>query len=73
MAGQKLAAAHGFTGETPGSVVLVIGDRAYSKSTASLEIARRLDRLWPALYAFIIIPAFIRDAVYGFIAARRRR
>jgi predicted DCC family thiol-disulfide oxidoreductase YuxK len=78
--GQKLAARHGFAGPTPaeasptpGSMVLLIGDRAYVRSTASLQIARRLDGLWPALFALIIIPAALRDAGYRMIAKRRHR
>jgi len=71
--GRELAARHGFTGPTPGSIVLVVGDRCYSRSTASLEIARRLDGLWPVLYALVIIPRGLRDAGYKFVAARRHK
>src|ERR1700722_16390197 len=71
--GQTLAARHGFTGPTPGSIVLIVGDRCYSRSTASLQIALRLDGLWPMLYAFVLIPRPLRDAVYRFIAKNRHR
>lgn len=53
------------------TIVLVEGDRYYTRSTAALRIAKRLNALWPALYAFIIVPRFIRDAVYNFVAKHR--
>jgi predicted DCC family thiol-disulfide oxidoreductase YuxK len=71
--GRELAGRHGFTGPTPGSIVLLMGDRCFSRSTASLEILRRLDGIWPALYALILIQRPLRDAGYQFIAARRHR
>ena len=71
--GAALAAQHGFTGPTPGSMVLVVGDRSFIRSTASLEIARRLDFPWSLLYAFIVIPRPLRDLGYKLIAANRHR
>jgi predicted DCC family thiol-disulfide oxidoreductase YuxK len=71
--GSALAAQHGFAGPTPGSMVLVVGERAYTRSTASLQIARRLDGIWPVLYAFIVIPRPLRDLGYRLIAANRHR
>lgn len=53
------------------SIVLKKGDKIYKKSSAALEIARGLDGLWPALYIFKVVPAFIRDLVYDFIAKHR--
>ncbi len=41
------------------------------KSVAALRIARKLNGAWPLLYGFIIIPKFIRDAVYNLIANNR--
>lgn len=41
------------------------------KSTGALEVAKRLLGAWPLLYIFIIVPAFIRDAVYEFIGRNR--
>ncbi|UJR84788.1 thiol-disulfide oxidoreductase DCC family protein [Sandaracinus amylolyticus] len=57
----------------PESVVLVEDGRIYEHSTAALRIARRLGGLWPALYAFVIVPRFVRDAVYRLIARNRYR
>ncbi|ATL48580.1 thiol-disulfide oxidoreductase [Chitinophaga caeni] len=55
------------------SIVLLEDGQYHTKSSAALRIARKLDGLWPVLYPGIIIPRFIRDAVYNFIAANRYR
>lgn len=57
----------------PDSVLLVEGDRVYERSDAALRIARKLKGLWPALFAFVIVPRFLRDLVYKFIARNRYR
>jgi predicted DCC family thiol-disulfide oxidoreductase YuxK len=71
--GQELAARHGFTGPTPGSILLIVGNTCYSRSTASLQIARRMDGLWHVFFAFVVIPRPIRDGMYKWFAARRHR
>lgn len=53
------------------SFVLLENDKVYQRSTAALRVARRLNGLWPMLYALIIVPRFIRDAVYNYIAKNR--
>lgn len=53
------------------SVVLVEGGRCYVESSAALRIARRLWGPWKVLYVFIVLPRFLRDAGYRFIAKRR--
>jgi predicted DCC family thiol-disulfide oxidoreductase YuxK len=50
---------------------LLENGRLYDRSTAALRITRHLSGLWPVLYALLIIPKFIRDNVYKFIAANR--
>jgi predicted DCC family thiol-disulfide oxidoreductase YuxK len=55
------------------SMVLVEGDKTYRKSTAALLIARRLDGPWPLLWALLVIPRPLRDAVYDWIGRRRYR
>jgi predicted DCC family thiol-disulfide oxidoreductase YuxK len=51
--------------------VLVENNKAYPKSTAALKIARNLSGGWPLMYAFIILPPFIRDVVYNIISRYR--
>jgi len=53
------------------SFVLLENGKVYEQSTAALKVARELNGLWPLLYVFIIVPPFIRDPVYKFIARNR--
>ena len=61
------------TGGRLGSVVLVLGDRTYRKSSAALRTLWRLDGLWPLLAALLIVPRPIRDWAYDWIGSRRYR
>ncbi|MEP5612487.1 MAG: DCC1-like thiol-disulfide oxidoreductase family protein [Cyclobacteriaceae bacterium] len=51
--------------------LVLLDKQVKMKSTAVLSIAKRLNGLWPLLYIFIIIPAFLRHLVYDFIAKNR--
>lgn len=55
------------------TIILLSGNSIYQRSDAALEIARQLSGLWPALYVFKIVPRFIRDAIYTWIANNRYR
>ncbi|MGB6036230.1 MAG: thiol-disulfide oxidoreductase DCC family protein [Cryomorphaceae bacterium] len=55
------------------SILLFEGGELYQKSTAALKIAGRLGGLWPILKIFFILPRFLRDPVYDFIARNRYR
>jgi len=60
--------------ETPSNlstIVLIENDRLYLRSSAALRITRHLSGLWPLLYAFILLPVPIRDAVYSWVARHR--
>ncbi|MGI9593850.1 MAG: thiol-disulfide oxidoreductase DCC family protein, partial [Patiriisocius sp.] len=46
-------------------------DRVYLKSTAALRISKKMSNLWPLLYVCIVLPKFLRDAVYDYIAKNR--
>lgn len=53
------------------SVVLIKNNKFYLKSNAVLEIAKNLGSLWFLLNMLKIIPLFVRDKVYDFIAKHR--
>ena len=53
------------------SFVLVKNEKIFLKSTAALTVAKQLDGPVKLLYGFIIVPAFIRNAVYNFIGKNR--
>lgn len=55
------------------SILLIEGDRVYTKSTAALRIAKELCCAWPLLYGFIVVPVFFRNWVYDWVARNRYR
>lgn len=55
------------------TVVLVDGDRLYTRSDAALEVLRRLGGIYSFAVVLKIIPRFIRNAVYSWIARNRYR
>ena len=46
-------------------------EKVFYQSTAALMMFKKLGGLLSWLYIFIIVPAFIRNAVYNFIAKNR--
>lgn len=59
--------------DTSGSLILFYKGRYYTRSAAALHTARLLGGVWQLLYAGIILPRALRDAVYKFVASRRYR
>lgn len=53
------------------SIILFQNGKIYTRSTAALHIARQLKGPVKLLYAFIIVPVFLRDAVYKLVAKKR--
>jgi len=53
------------------TIILQNNGTISEKSTAFLEITRKLNGLWPYLYLFILIPRPIRDFIYSIIAKNR--
>jgi predicted DCC family thiol-disulfide oxidoreductase YuxK len=69
----RLLSDMGLDEDVPDSIVLVEGGQVYTRSTAALRIAKKLRPLWSALYVFCIVPKFIRDPVYDWIARNRSK
>jgi len=69
--GQEYLRKFNLPADTFNSFLLVEDDHYYTRSTSALRIARSLSGGWPLLYAFMIVPRFIRDAVYNLIAKNR--
>ena len=57
----------------PHSVVYIAGDKLFIKSDAALRILKDIGFPWASLYLFILVPRFIRDAMYNLIARYRYR
>ncbi len=55
------------------TVVYIEKGKVYTESTAVLRMLRKLRFPLNLLYAFIIIPRFIRDPLYRYIAKNRYR
>lgn len=53
------------------SFLLIENGRLYRRSTAALRVCRYLSGWWPLWYGLIIVPAFIRNALYDYIARNR--
>lgn len=53
------------------SFVLIQDGKFYTRSTAALKVAKQLKGFIKIVYGFIIVPPFIRDAVYNLIAKNR--
>jgi predicted DCC family thiol-disulfide oxidoreductase YuxK len=72
-AARALLARHGqpLPAPEPDSVVLVENGQVYTHSEAVLRIAGRLGGLWPVLSAGRVLPRFLRDAVYRWVARHR--
>jgi predicted DCC family thiol-disulfide oxidoreductase YuxK len=69
--GQKLLQEHNLPAEVIQSFVFIEKGRAYTRSTAALKVCRYLNGIWPLCYGFIIVPKFIRDGIYNWIARNR--
>ncbi len=55
------------------TVVLIKNNKAKTKSTAALYIFKGLGSIYQLAIIFIVVPRFIRDAVYSLVAKYRKR
>ena len=53
------------------SLVLIESGEVYVKSDAALRLSTHLNGIWSIGSAFLIVPRFIRDGVYDFVAKHR--
>jgi predicted DCC family thiol-disulfide oxidoreductase YuxK len=57
----------------PDTIVMIEEGKAYTHSTAALRIAAHLTAPWRMAFVFYVVPRFVRDVVYRFIARNRYR
>jgi predicted DCC family thiol-disulfide oxidoreductase YuxK len=69
--GRKILEQYNFPLDELNSFILIENNKAYTRSTGALRVAKKLNGLWPLLYGFIIIPKFIRDSIYNWVAGNR--
>lgn len=55
------------------SMLLISEGQAFMRSTAALTMLRMIGGPWALMYAFIIVPPFVRDRIHDFIGHRRYR
>ncbi|MFP3860851.1 MAG: thiol-disulfide oxidoreductase DCC family protein [Bacteroidales bacterium] len=55
----------------PNSIILLENGNIYTQSSAALRIAKKLRWPFPLAYALIVVPPFIRNAIYRYIARNR--
>jgi predicted DCC family thiol-disulfide oxidoreductase YuxK len=70
-AGRRLLQEHNLSNTVFNSFVLIKDGKPYLKSTAALMVAKKLSGVIKIIYIFIIIPGFIRNAIYNVIAKNR--
>ncbi len=69
--GKKLLQKFGIDQQYLGSLIFIDEGKVYLKSSGALRLSKYLSVLWPLLYALMVIPAFIRNPIYDFVAANR--
>jgi predicted DCC family thiol-disulfide oxidoreductase YuxK len=55
------------------SIILIENGQYFTQSSAALRIARRLDGPWRASGILLIVPRWLRDPLYRWIARNRYR
>ncbi|OAD92424.1 thiol-disulfide oxidoreductase [Aequorivita soesokkakensis] len=69
--GQQLISKFNIDTSKVDSIILIDGEKHYTKSSAALHIAKQLSGAYPLLFGFMIVPKFIRNSVYDYIAKNR--
>jgi predicted DCC family thiol-disulfide oxidoreductase YuxK len=69
--GQKLLTQYKLSTTDLDSFVLLQDGKVYKKSTGALKVAKQLSGPTQLLYGLIILPPFLRDAVYTFVGKNR--
>lgn len=69
--GEKLLAKYHIDPGVTDSLVLIEHGKVYIKSSAALRLSKYMKGFYPLCMGFIIVPPFIRNWVYDFIAKHR--
>lgn len=69
--GMSLFKRHGIDPNDPDTIIVVDGERVWRDSDAVLAIYSGLDWPWRAATVLKIVPRFVRDPIYRFIASNR--
>ncbi|TMI66102.1 MAG: thiol-disulfide oxidoreductase DCC family protein [Bacteroidetes bacterium] len=69
--GQEFLKKHSLPADNFNSFILLEDEKIYTRSTGALRMLKHLGGGLGLLYGFIILPKFIRDGVYNWIAKNR--
>lgn len=69
--GQRMLQKHQFPSNYIDSVLFIKDGKLYDKSSAALRICDYLKWPWRLFKVFWLIPHFLRDTFYGFVAKNR--
>ncbi|MEM8909395.1 MAG: DCC1-like thiol-disulfide oxidoreductase family protein [Bacteroidota bacterium] len=70
---QHLLRRYQFSQQNLDTVVLIENGKVYTHSDVAIRVVRHFSGLWPLLAVLGIIPSFIRNPIYNWIAANRYR
>lgn len=69
--GQEMLQKYRLSASEFNSFMLIEEGKLYIKSTGALRMLKHIGGFWALAYGFIIVPKFIRDAVYNWISRNR--
>ena len=70
-AAKRILGKYNYPADSLDTIVLIEDGKLYTKSGAGLRVQKLLGGAHALLYAFILVPAPLRDAVYDYIARNR--
>jgi len=73
LSGKKLLEEYKINWKRNDSFIIIEKGRAFQKSNAALKLYNKLPWYWKWTQIFWIVPKFIRDGIYNFIAKNRYR
>jgi predicted DCC family thiol-disulfide oxidoreductase YuxK len=71
--GMMLMKKYGIEEAYLGSLIFIDEGKVYLRSTGALRLCKYLKGLWPMFYVLILVPPFIRNAVYDTVSKFRYR
>ncbi len=71
--GQKLLKQANMSTDELSTVVLYENGKFYTHSDVPLRVVRQFGGAWVLLYALVIVPKFVRNIIYNWIARNRYR
>ncbi len=69
--GQQFLNENNFSTTQFDSLVFTENGKIYTRSSGALRITKHLKGLWILFFAFLIIPPFIRNPIYNYVAKNR--